>query len=130
MPKQPEYTWMAKNILDDIQYQEDDAETFKKLLQGHKGEGEGAREEMSPGTILRGRIVEIGKDYVVVDVGLKSEGLVPTAEFTEPDELVLDNEIEVFLDRAEDENGQIVLSKEKTSGKGYMKPTVFEGLIT
>jgi small subunit ribosomal protein S1 len=115
MPKNSEYTWTAKNILDDIDYQESDAEAFKKLLQGHKAEGEETAEEMAPGTILRGRIVEIGKDYVVVDVGLKSEGLVPTAEFAEPDELVLDNEVEVYLDRAEDEQGQIVLSREKAA---------------
>jgi small subunit ribosomal protein S1 len=115
MPKNSDYTWTAKNILDDIDYQESDAETFKKLLQGHKTEGEESVEEMAPGTILRGRIVEIGKDYVVVDVGLKSEGLVPTAEFTDPEELVLDNEVEVYLDRAEDEQGQIVLSREKAS---------------
>jgi small subunit ribosomal protein S1 len=115
MPKNSEYTWTAKNILDDIDYQESDAETFKKLLQGHKTEGEEPAEDMAPGTILRGRIVEIGKDYVVVDVGLKSEGLVPTAEFNDPEELVLDNEVEVYLDRAEDEQGQIVLSREKAA---------------
>ena len=115
MPKHPEYTWTAKNILDDIDYHESDAETFKKLLQGHKAEGDKPAEDMAPGTILRGRIVEIGKDYVVVDVGLKSEGLVPTAEFSDPDELVLGNEVEVYLDRAEDEHGQIVLSREKAA---------------
>lgn len=115
MPKNSEYTWTAKNILDDVDYQESDAETFKKLMLGHKAEGEAPAEEMAPGTILRGRIVEIGKDYVVVDVGLKSEGLVPTAEFSEPEELVLDNEVEVYLDRAEDEQGQIVLSREKAA---------------
>ena len=115
MPKNPEFTWTAKNFLDDIDYQESDAESFKKLLQGHRVEGGEQIEEMAPGTILRGRIVEIGKDYVVVDVGLKSEGLVPTAEFTDTDELFLDNEVEVYLDRAEDEQGQIVLSREKAS---------------
>ena len=115
MPKNSEFTWTAKNILDDVDYQESDAETFKKLLQGHKADGEEPAEEMAPGTILRGRIVEIGKDYIVVDVGLKSEGLVPTAEFSDPNELVLGNEVEVYLDRAEDEQGQIVLSREKAA---------------
>ncbi len=115
MPKNSEYTWTAKNILDDVDYQDADADAFKNLLQGHKKEGEEGAANMAPGTILRGRIVEIGKDYVVVDVGLKSEGLVPTAEFTEPEELILDNEVEVYLDRAEDEQGQIVLSREKAA---------------
>jgi small subunit ribosomal protein S1 len=115
MPKQSDFTWTAKNILDDVDYQEADAENFKELLQGHKEEGEERAEEMAPGTILRGKIVEIGKDFVVVDVGLKSEGLVSTAEFSDPDELVLGNEVEVYLDRAEDEQGQIVLSREKAA---------------
>ena len=66
-----------------------------------------------PGTILKGRIVEITKDHVVVDVGLKSEGLVPIEEFSDPSHVVLDGEVEVLLDQAEDENGQIVLSREK-----------------
>ncbi len=68
---------------------------------------------MSTGQILKGRIVEITKDFVVVDVGLKSEGLVPINEFSDPSELVLGNEVEVFFDQAEGEDGQIVLSREK-----------------
>ncbi len=115
MSKQEEYTWAAKNILDDVDYQESDAETFKQLLLGSKAEEEDQTVKMAPGTILKGTIVEIGKDYVVVDVGLKSEGLVPVSEFSDPSDLVLDNEIEVYLDRAEDENGQIVLSHEKAA---------------
>jgi small subunit ribosomal protein S1 len=114
MAKNEQYTWEAKNFLDDVSYQESDAESFKQLLHGTKKDEE-QKLEIAPGTILRGRIVEIGKDYVVVDVGLKSEGLVPTAEFSDADELVLDNEIEVYLDQPEDEQGQIVLSREKAS---------------
>lgn len=114
MSKNPEYTWTAKNFLDDVDYQESEAEIFKQLLRGPKVQDE-KPEKMAPGTILRGHIVEIGKDYVVVDVGLKSEGLVPVSEFTEPEDLVLDKEIEVYLDQAEDEKGQIVLSREKAA---------------
>jgi small subunit ribosomal protein S1 len=114
MPKQEQYTWESKNYLDDISYQESDAEKFKALLHGSKKDEE-HKLEIAPGAILRGKIVEIGKDYVVVDVGLKSEGLVPSAEFTDSDELVLGNEIEVYLDQPEDEKGQIVLSREKAA---------------
>ncbi|MCH9626394.1 MAG: 30S ribosomal protein S1 [Chlamydiales bacterium] len=115
MSKNAEYTWSAKNILDDVDYQESDAELFKQLLHGSKADEEDQTVKMAPGTILKGTIVEIGKDYVVVDVGLKSEGLVPVSEFYDPSELTLDNEVEVYLDRAEDEHGQIVLSREKAS---------------
>lgn len=114
MPKHDHFTWETKNFLDDVDYTETDAESFKKLLHGAKKD-DAKKLEVSPGAILRGRIVEIGKDYVVIDVGLKSEGLVPINEFYDQDELVLDNEIEVYLDQAEDERGQIVLSREKAS---------------
>ncbi len=115
MSKNAEYTWNAKNILDDVDFKESDAETFKQLLHGPQKKKETETSQMSPGTILRGRIVEIGKDYVVIDVGLKSEGLVPIAEFDDPEELVLSNEVEVYLDQPEDEQGQIVLSREKAA---------------
>lgn len=111
---QPEtqYSWNEENVLDDVSFDSADANVFQNLLDNME-----ARAEqdllMTPGNILTGRIVEICKDFVVVDVGLKSEGLVPIEEFTSNDELQLDQEVEVFLDRAEDENGQIVLSKEK-----------------
>lgn len=114
MPKNEQFTWETKNFLDDVSYQESDAESFKKLLHGAKKDDE-QKIEIAPGTILRGRIVEISKDYVVIDVGLKSEGLVPISEFSDPDELVLENEIEVYLDQPEDEQGQIVLSREKAA---------------
>lgn len=115
MSNNPQYSWNTNNILDDVSYKETDAETFKRLLHGNKLITEEQEQVMIPGTILKGHIVEIGKDYVVVDVGLKSEGLVPVSEFSDTDELELDREIEVYLDQAEDEHGQIVLSKEKAS---------------
>lgn len=113
MSKNPKYTWDENKIVDDVHFQENDAETFKSML-AH--EGTPAPEDqsmMAPGTILKGRIVEITKDHVVVDVGLKSEGIVPIEEFSDSSVLVLDNEIEVLFDQPEDDNGQIVLSREK-----------------
>src|ERR1700686_3051357 len=108
MSSNPQYTWNKDNIVDDVEFQEKDAEVFKNLLAG-KGELLTKDSLMSPGSILKGRIVEITKDHVVVDVGLKSEGLVPIEEFSDPSQVVLDGEVEVLLDQAEDDNGQIVL---------------------
>jgi small subunit ribosomal protein S1 len=113
MSKHQEHTWKEKNILDDVAYQEADALLFKNLLEGKKQLPSDATSDITPGSILKGRIVEITKDHIVVDVGLKSEGLVPIAEFSDPSVLFLDNEIEVYLDQSEDDNGQIVLSREK-----------------
>jgi small subunit ribosomal protein S1 len=77
------------------------------------GEGGGSQSSLSSGYVLRGRIVEITKDFVVIDVGLKSEGLVPISEFTDLSEIALGNEVEAFLDQTEGEDGQIVLSRDK-----------------
>lgn len=116
MAEKADYTWTANNLLDDIEFRSDDATEFRDLLKlPGKQPVEESVDGICPGTILRGTIVEITKDFVVVDVGLKSEGLVPTSEFSDPEELILGNEIEVHLDHAEDEQGQIVLSREKAA---------------
>lgn len=113
MSTQPQYTWEENKFVDDVDFQEEDANDFKNLLA--KGEKIPQKEstEFTPGSILKGRIVEITKDHVVIDVGLKSEGLVPIAEFSDPADIILDGEVEVLLDRSEDDAGQIVLSREK-----------------
>lgn len=114
MSKNLKYDWSESKVIDDVDYKEEDAKQFKRLLSNREEEaGEGSVSSMSAGEILKGRIVEITKDFVVVDVGLKSEGLVPMHEFGEPEEMFLGNEVEVFLDQAEGEDGQIVLSREK-----------------
>jgi len=106
--------WDQSKVIDDIDFDEKDAKEFRKLL-GTKEEApeEGTIATMTIGQILKGHIVEITKDFVVVDVGLKSEGLVPISEFEDPSSLSLGAEIEVFLDQAEGSDGQIVLSREK-----------------
>lgn len=114
MSKQQQTDWNESNIIDDVAFQEEDAKQFKNLLnRKEEAAGEGSVALMSSGQILKGRIVEVTKDFVVVDVGLKSEGLVPINEFAEPNELFLGNDVEVYLDQTEGEDGQIVLSREK-----------------
>jgi small subunit ribosomal protein S1 len=113
-PKNPTHDWNTSNVLDDVDFQENEARQFRDLLSGKgKSSAETALSMLSVGQILEGRIVEISKDFVVIDVGLKSEGLVPISEFIEPEELELGKQVEVYLDQTEGEDGQIVLSKEK-----------------
>ncbi len=113
MSKHPQHTWNESNIVDDIFFQEKDAETFKSLLSQNGDMTPKKASAMNPGSILKGRIVEITKDHVVIDVGLKSEGLVPIEEFSDTSQIFLDSEVEVLLDQTEDDHGQIVLSREK-----------------
>ncbi len=106
--------WNSSNVLDDVAFQEHEARQFRDLLHGKEtANGEDALSLLNAGQILNGRIVEITKDFVIIDVGLKSEGLVPISEFTEPEEVALGNDVEVYLDQTEGEDGQIVLSREK-----------------
>ncbi|MCP5490736.1 MAG: 30S ribosomal protein S1 [Chlamydiales bacterium] len=114
MSKELEYDWNESKYIDDVDFEEKDAKLFESLLnQKEEVAGEGSIASMEVGQILKGDIVELTPDFVVVDVGLKSEGLIPINEFNNPNELTLGNEIEVFLDRTEGDDGQIVLSREK-----------------
>ncbi len=65
------------------------------------------------GSVLTGRIVSITNDFALVDVGLKSEGRVPLKEFGHKAEIKIGDTIEVFVDRYEDREGLVVLSREK-----------------
>lgn len=114
MSKPQNYDWADNKYLDDVEFQADEAVEFEKLL-NHKEENasEGSVASMEIGQILKGHVVELTQDFVVVDVGLKSEGLIPSNEFDDLAELNLGTEVEVLLDRAEGEDGQIVLSREK-----------------
>src|SRR5262249_42237677 len=74
------------------------------------------REDVKEGDIVRGTVIQVAKDYVVVDIGYKSEGQIPLSEFIGSDGQVSIHEgdhIEVLLESREDENGLCVLSKEK-----------------
>jgi hypothetical protein len=69
-------------------------------------------ESLIPGTIVKGIIVsQVGND-VVVELGLKSEGVVEASEFDNPEEIETGREIEVLLEEVDAENG-IILSKRK-----------------
>jgi len=66
-----------------------------------------------PGTILKGTIVsQIGND-VIVEVGLKSEGIVDASDFDSPDDIVHGKEIDVLLEDTDSESGLVLLNKRK-----------------
>jgi small subunit ribosomal protein S1 len=68
------------------------------------------------GDIVKGRVVEVQEDYVLVDINYKSEGLIPISEFRVVDgarDIEVGSDVEVYIDRIENENGMVVLSKDK-----------------
>jgi small subunit ribosomal protein S1 len=87
-------------------------EDFEALLESSFDTGKPLKE----GRIVSGRIVKVGKDYVIVDVGSKSEGEIPVGQFADTTgkiEIDVGTEIDVFLETLENEHGLIELSKEK-----------------
>jgi len=93
------------------------------------------------GEVVRGRIIQVDKEFVLVDIGYKSEGLVPIREFTEPDGTVtahIGDEVEVMVERLESEDDGVRVSKEKASKikvweeikKAYEDDGTVEGVIT
>ena len=86
-------------------------EDFAALLDETFGES-GAFE----GSVVTGTVVEIDGDFAVIDVGLKSEGRIPLKEFAAPGraaEIKAGDQVEVFIERYEDKNGEVMLSREK-----------------
>jgi small subunit ribosomal protein S1 len=86
-------------------------ENFADLLAESFGEGTNVE-----GSVVRGFVIGIEGDAVIIDVGLKSEGRVPLKELAAPgqqSDVSIGDEIEVYVERMEDRNGQAVLSRDK-----------------
>src|SRR6266481_5051496 len=71
--------------------------------------------DFKEGSIVKGRILEIRPREVLVDIGYKSEGVIPTAEFDDIESMEVGDEVEVLLERLENDEGMVVLSKEKAA---------------
>ena len=108
-------------------------EEFQKMLSLY----EQTFKEVKEGEIVKGKVLRITKDDVIVDVGFKSEGIIPLSEFSDMEQLKIGDEIDVFLETIEDQNGQLVLSKQKADfirvwdmiRESYEKGTLVEGKL-
>ena len=108
-------------------------ESFEELY-------EESLKSIKEGEVVRGNIIQVTDDYVMVDIGYKSEGQIRISEFTDEEGAVsakVGDEVDVLLEYHEDENGEIVLSKEKAAkikvwdeiSKIYKDDGVIEGRI-
>ncbi len=81
------------------------------------------------GSIIKGQILEVRPREVLVDIGYKSEGVIPLSEFEDPESLQVGDEVDVLLERLENEEGMVVLSKEKAAYRQNWNKIVhvFEG---
>lgn len=67
----------------------------------------------SEGAIVTGRVLDVRPSEVLVDIGYKSEGILPISEFKSPDEVKPGDQIEVLLEKLEDDQGMVMVSKRK-----------------
>jgi len=77
-------------------------------------------DSLRPGKIVPGKVVGVNKDFVTVDIGFKSDGIVPTTQFHNAEGQVTvkpGEEVNVYIVALENETGQVVLSKEKADQK-------------
>ena len=74
-----------------------------------------AGRDLAEGSVVEGRVTAVENDFVVVDVGLKTEGRIPLREFTGPGSKVpaVGDTVEVFLERIENAMGEAVISRDK-----------------
>jgi len=88
-----------------------DSDSFMRMY-------EESLKSIQEGEVVSGEIVQVDKEYVLVDIGYKSEGQIPIREFTDADGQLtakVGDRIEVLLERREDDEGAIKLSKEKAA---------------
>ncbi len=65
------------------------------------------------GELIKGKIVRIQGDSIIIDIGFKSEGTIPKSEFYEDQVIEVGDDIEVVLESVEDRDGNLVLSKQR-----------------
>ena len=73
--------------------------------------------QFGAGQIVKGTVIEVRPKEVLVDIGYKSEGVIPANEFDDIKEVSLGDEFEVLIERLEDREGMVVLSKERAEVK-------------
>jgi small subunit ribosomal protein S1 len=96
----------AQKRFDNVSYSKEEFLTLAKLY------SESFR-DVKEGELIKGRIVRVQGDNVIIDVGFKSEGSVSKDEFRENEKIEIGKEIEVVLESVEDIEGNLVLSKQR-----------------
>ena len=95
--------------IDYLDSEELDSEAFLKLINQY----EETLTEIQEGQILQGTVVEVRENEVLLNIGFKSEGVIPLEEFDNIDPVSVGEVFDVFLEKIENQDGLVVLSKER-----------------
>ncbi|MES2201219.1 MAG: 30S ribosomal protein S1 [candidate division FCPU426 bacterium] len=120
--------------LRDLEFNLDNIEDFRSMYLE-------SMRNVTEGEVVAGTVVSVDKDFVLVDVGYKSEGVIPLEEFRDKNgeiKVFAGEEIEVYLEQMEDPEGRVVLSKQKVDRqkiwsrlyKAFENKEILEGVIT
>ena len=101
LPEEEEFDW---NEVEG--YSKEERARMEKLY-------EGTLHELKEGEIVKGTVVAIGDKEVILNIGFKSEGIVPLNEFRDLTEMKNGDEVDVYLESVEDKNGQLILSRKR-----------------
>ena len=104
--EKPVYGNISVEDLDVPEYTEDQFNDFMALY-------DESISGIQEGQIVNGSVVAVTASEVLVDIGFKSEGAVSIREFSDPEAIEIGQDVEVFLESVEDQEGQVVLSKQK-----------------
>ncbi|MDZ7332685.1 MAG: 30S ribosomal protein S1, partial [candidate division KSB1 bacterium] len=95
-----------EELKDEKEYSNEEFDQLSKLY-------EETLSDYVEGEVVMGKILSVGTREVTVDIGFKSEGTIPIEEFSNPEELKVGSDIEVYIDTIEDSEGRLILSKRK-----------------
>jgi len=95
-----------EEIIEDKEYSEDELNFLTQLY-------DKTLNTIKQGDIVRGKILDVTDNEVIVDIGFKSEGIIPIDEFENKKDITVGEEVEVFLETMEDINGQLILSRKR-----------------
>jgi len=104
--KSDQEIYKLEELEEEKEYSEEEFDELKQLY-------ENTINEFVEGELVVGKVLSVNDKEVAVDIGFKSEGVIPLDEFTNPQDLKVGEDIEVFLDNIEDVDGQLVLSRKK-----------------
>jgi len=105
-PAEPEIQAMRITDVAGVVY---DADEYQQMVEMY----DATIKDIKEGEVVAGTVIGVSRDDVIVDVGFKSEGIIPMNEFTQPLNIAVGDEIEVYLEQIEDAHGQLILSKQK-----------------
>jgi len=96
----------SDDFLEDKEYMPDEYNEMMKMY-------EETLTKMEEGQVVSGTVLNVMENHIIIDVGFKAEGIVPLEEFKDGGELKVGDNVDVYLEKLEDQDGMMVFSKKK-----------------